>query len=147
MNVRKQNRPVEILHVEDSTLDAKLVHLALNDFSVEHRVHHVINGEQAMAFLGRQGKYENAPRPDLILLDLNLPVKSGRDVLAEIRSDPKLKSLVVVVLTSSECEEDIRACYQLNCNAYLTKPADIEDLMQTFKAIERLFLQVVAVRD
>ncbi|MEO8499026.1 MAG: response regulator [Planctomycetota bacterium] len=141
-NVRSRNRPIEILHVEDSRIDAKLAQLALSEFSVENRVHHVTDGGEAMAFLGRQGKYENAPRPDLILLDLNLPVKDGREVLAEVRSDPKLKSMVVIILSSSDCEEDILACYQLNCNAYLTKQMDIDDLMEAFKAVELLFLQV-----
>lgn len=140
--MRIWKRPVEILHVEDSKLDAQLAQLALNDFSVENRVHHVLNGDKAMAFLRQQGEFAKAPRPDLILLDLNLPIKHGSEVLAEIRGDPQLKPMVVVVLTSSEAEEDIRECYRLNCNAYLTKPLDMGELMEAFRAVERLFLQV-----
>ncbi len=140
--MRRRKRPVEILHVEDSKLDAQLAQLALDEFTVANHVHQVVNGEEAMAFLRRQGEYVDAPRPDLILLDLNLPIKDGREVLAEIRGDPQLKSMVVVVLTSSEAEEDIRECYELNCNAYLTKQLDVGELVETFHAIERLFLQV-----
>ncbi|MDP6556263.1 MAG: response regulator [Pirellulaceae bacterium] len=128
--------------MEDSPVDAKIACIALDRISTEHRVHRVANGDEAMAFLRRHGEYEDAPEPDLILLDLNLPIKDGREVLAEIRADPKLKSLVVVILTSSDCAEDVRACYQLNCNAYLTKRLKIGDLMETFKTIERFFFEV-----
>jgi CheY-like chemotaxis protein len=142
LNIRKRNRPIEILHVEDSNIDAQLTRIALKEISVEHRVHLVVDGDEAMEFLFQKGDYEDAPRPDLILLDLNLPAKDGHEVLAEIRADPTLKPLVVVVLTSSANEEDVSACYQLNCNAYLTKQMSVKDLIVSFEAISQFFFQV-----
>lgn len=136
-------RPVEILLVEDSPSDADLTVEALSDGKVLNNLHWVEDGTQALAFLRRQGKYSNAPRPDLILLDLNLPKKDGREVLAEIKADPQFKLIPVIVLTTSAAERDILKTYELNGNCYITKPIDLEQFISVVKLIEMFWLAVV----
>jgi CheY-like chemotaxis protein len=143
MNIHTPIKPVEILLVEDSPSDADLTEEALSDGKVLNNLHWVEDGVEAIAFLRRQGKYTNAPRPDLILLDLNLPKKDGRDVLAEIKADPSLKLIPVIVLTTSAAERDILKTYELNANCYITKPIDLEQFICVVKLIEQFWLALV----
>jgi chemotaxis family two-component system response regulator Rcp1 len=145
MTVTEANtgRPVEILLVEDNPGDVRLTMEALRDGKVRNRLHVVDDGEKAMAFLRRQGGYPTAPRPDVILLDLNLPRKDGREVLTEIKQDPDLKRIPVVVLTSSEAEQDILRAYNLHANCYITKPVDLEKFLAVVKSIEAFWLMIV----
>jgi len=143
MNFNTPIRAVEILLVEDSPSDADLTVEALGDGKVLNNLHWVEDGVEALAFLRRQGKYSDAPRPDLILLDLNLPKKDGRQVLAEIKVDPQLKLIPVVVLTTSAAERDILKTYELNANCYVTKPIDLEQFITVVKLIEMFWLAVV----
>jgi CheY-like chemotaxis protein len=143
MNFNTPIRAVEILLVEDSPSDADLTVEALGDGKVLNNLHWVEDGVEALAFLRRQGKYSDAPRPDLILLDLNLPKKDGRQVLAEIKVDPQLKLIPVVVLTTSAAERDIVKTYELNANCYVTKPLDLEQFIAVVKLIEMFWLAVV----
>ena len=143
MNFGTPIRAVEILLVEDSASDADLTEEALGEGKVLNHLHWVQDGVEALAFLHRQGKYSNAPRPDLILLDLNLPKKDGRDVLAQIKADPKLKLIPVVILTTSAAERDILRTYELNANCYVTKPIDLEQFMSVVKLIEEFWLALV----
>ena len=138
-------RPIEILLVEDSPTDAKLTKEALAAGKVDNNLHHVSDGVEAMAFLRRQGEYSDAPRPDLILLDLNMPRMDGRETLEEIRSDPDLKNLVIVVLTTSAEERDILAAYGLNSNMYITKPVDLDQFFQVVKDIDHFCFRVIAL--
>ena len=119
---------IDILLVEDNPGDADLAREALETSKVRNSLHVVGDGEAAMAFLRQQGKYTAAPRPDLVLLDLNLPKKDGREVLAEIKSDENLKCIPVVILTTSKAEEDILKTYNLHANCYISKPIDIDTL-------------------
>ncbi len=143
MNPNTPMRPVEILLVEDSPSDADLTVEALSDGKVLNNLHWVEDGVEALAFLRRQGKYNNAPRPDLILLDLNLPKKDGREVLAQIKVDPQLKLIPVVVLTTSAADRDIFKTYELNANCYVTKPIDLDQFICVVKLIEMFWLAVV----
>jgi CheY-like chemotaxis protein len=143
MNPNTPIRPVEILLVEDSPSDADLTVEALSDGKVLNNLHWVEDGVEALAFLRRQGKYNNAPRPDLILLDLNLPKKDGREVLAQIKVDPQLKLIPVVVLTTSAADRDIFKTYELNANCYVTKPIDLDQFISVVKLIETFWLAVV----
>ena len=143
MNPNTPMRPVEILLVEDSPSDADLTVEALSDGKVLNNLHWVEEGVEALAFLRRQGKYNNAPRPDLILLDLNLPKKDGREVLAQIKVDPQLKLIPVVVLTTSAADRDIFKTYELNANCYVTKPIDLDQFISVVKLIETFWLAVV----
>jgi CheY-like chemotaxis protein len=136
-------RPIEILLVEDSPSDTDLTVEALAAAKVTNRLSIVEDGVQAMEFLHRQGQYAQAPRPDLILLDLNLPRKDGREVLAEIRSDQKLTSIPVVVLTTSQAEQDVLRAYTLHANCYITKPVDFQQFLEVIEAIEGFWLSVV----
>jgi len=126
MQTHNRGEPIEILLVEDSPDDAALTVDALRSGRVHNRISVVDDGVEAMAFLRREGAYADAPRPDLVLLDLNLPRKDGSEVLAEIKADPDLSTIPVVVLTTSEAEEDILRSYKLHANAYVTKPVDFE---------------------
>ncbi|HEY9905851.1 MAG TPA: response regulator [Candidatus Sericytochromatia bacterium] len=143
MNFGTPIRAVEILLVEDSASDADLTEEALGEGKVLNHLHWVQDGVEALAFLHRQGKYSNAPRPDLILLDLNLPKKDGRDVLAQIKADPSLKLIPVVILTTSAAERDILRTYELNANCYVTKPIDLEQFISVVKLIEEFWLALV----
>lgn len=136
-------RPVEILLVEDNPGDVRLTRESLKDGKIHTRLNVVSDGEEALAFLYRRGPYATAPRPDLILLDLNLPRRSGREVLAEIKVDENLRRIPVVVLTSSEAEQDILASYDLNANCYITKPVDLEQFIRVVRSIEDFWLTVV----
>ena len=136
-------RPVEILLVEDNPGDVRLTQEALADAKVCNNLHVAGNGIEALAFLRREGTYADAPRPDLILLDLNLPKKDGREVLADVKADPSLRSIPVVVLTTSQAEEDILKAYSLNANCYITKPVDLGQFMRVVKSIESFWLTIV----
>ena len=140
-----QARPIQILLVEDSPSDAKLTLTALKLAKVANRVSHVEDGVQAMEFLRRQGNYGASQRPDLVLLDLNLPRKDGREVLAEMKSDPALSSIPVVVLTTSKAEEDIIRSYQLHANCYITKPVNFDRFLDVIQSIEQFWLSVVVL--
>jgi chemotaxis family two-component system response regulator Rcp1 len=137
------SKPVDILLVEDNPGDARLAIEALSESTVPNTVHAVRDGEEAMAFLHQEGKYASSPRPDIILLDLNLPKKDGREVLAEIKEDPDLKSIPVVVMTTSNAEDDIRKTYNLHVNCYVTKPVELDHFMKVIKSLEDFWLATV----
>ena len=143
MNVERDGRPIEILLVEDDPGDVVLIQEAFADNKVGNRLSVVGDGVEAMAFLRREGQYAEAPRPGLILLDLNLPRKDGREVLAEVKGDPELRSIPVVVLTTSEAEEDILRSYSLYANAYVTKPVDFDRFIEVVRQIDDFFVTVV----
>lgn len=134
---------IEILLVEDSLGDARLTIEALKENKFLNKIHHVIDGVEAIAFLYKQGQYSEVPRPDLILLDLNMPKMDGREVLEKIKQDDKLKSIPVVVLTTSQAEEDIIKSYDLNANCYISKPVDLDQFMEVIKSIKTFWLSVV----
>ena len=137
------NDPVRILLVEDNPGDARLAQEALKDSKVTNKLFHVEDGVEAMAFLRKQGKYADMPRPDLILLDLNMPKKDGREVLAEIKEDDDLKCIPVVILTVSKAEEDVLKAYDLHANCFITKPIDLSQFMKVVKSIEDFWLTIV----
>jgi len=139
----ESGRAIEILMVEDNPHDVRLTVEAFKDAKVSNNLSVVHDGEEALLFLRRQGGYQSAPRPDLILLDLNLPKISGREVLEEIKRDPALKRIPVVVLTTSENEKDILRAYELHVNAYITKPVDLDQFMKIVEAVEDFWLTVV----
>ncbi|HEY7426724.1 MAG TPA: response regulator [Gemmataceae bacterium] len=143
MSSTDYGRPIEILLVEDSPHDARLTIEALRDGKLRNNVRHVEEGEEAMAILRREGKEATSPRPDLILLDLNLPGMDGREVLQEIKEDPNLKRIPVVVMTTSRAERDILQAYNLHANCYVTKPVDIEQFIGAVKKIESFWFTVV----
>jgi CheY-like chemotaxis protein len=136
-------KSIEVLLVEDSPGDVRLTQEAIKDAKVHIKLHVVSDGAEAMAFLGREGKHANAPRPDLILLDLNLPKKDGREVLEEIKQSPALKSIPVVILTTSSSEVDILRSYLLHANCYITKPVGLEGFLKVVKSIDNFWLSVV----
>ena len=138
-------KPVHILLVEDSPSDVALTVEALKQGKVANRLSVVEDGVEAMEFLRQQNKYAKASTPDLIMLDLNLPRKDGREVLAEIKNDPRLKVIPVIVLTTSRSDRDILRSYQLNCNCYITKPVDFSQFIDVIKSIESFWLTVVAL--
>ena len=135
--------PIEVLLVEDSPGDVRLTREAFNDAKVHVNMHVAEDGIQAMAFLKREGKHCNAPRPDMILLDLNLPKKGGREVLEEIKESSALKSIPVVILTTSASEADILRSYLLHANCYITKPVDLNGFLKIVKSIDNFWLSVV----
>jgi len=137
------SKVVEILLIEDNVGDARLAKEALSDAKVRNNLSWVADGVEGIAFLRREGSYANAPRPDLILLDLNLPRKDGREVLSEIKSDDKFKRIPVVILTTSQAEEDILRAYHLNANCYISKPVDLDQFMKVVKTIEDFWLTIV----
>jgi chemotaxis family two-component system response regulator Rcp1 len=141
----ERNGPIEILLVEDNPGDVRLTKEALKEGKVYSNLHTVKDGVEAMEFLRREGKYKDVPRPDIILLDLNLPRKDGREVLEEIKSDEKLKRIPVVVLTTSKAEEDVLRTYNLHANCYVTKPVDLEKFMVVVKSIDVFWLTVVTL--
>jgi len=136
---------IQILLIEDSPSDAKLTITALKDAKVTNQLCHVEDGVLAMDFLRRKGEFSNAPRPDLILLDLNLPRKDGREVLKEIKEDPEFMHIPVVVLTTSQADQDILRSYQLHANCFITKPVNFEKFLQVIRAIENFWLTVVSL--
>ncbi len=135
--------PAEILLVEDNPGDVRLTKEALEEAKMLNTLNVAKDGIEAMAFLHREGKHANAPRPDLILLDLNLPGKDGREVLAEIKANDHLKSIPVVILTTSETEEDILKSYNLHANCYVVKPIDLDQFLEVVKTLQGFWLMVV----
>ena len=138
-------RPIEILLVEDSPSDTELTQEALREAKVRNHLSTVEDGVLAMDFLRRRGTFGNVARPDLIMLDLNLPRKDGRQVLAEIKEDPELKTIPVVVLTTSQAEQDVLHAYHLHANCYITKPVDFEQFLRAVRSIESFWLLVVTL--
>jgi CheY-like chemotaxis protein len=137
--------PVEILLVEDNPGDVRLTKEALKEGKVYSNLHWAKDGVEALEFLRRQGKFADAPRPDIILLDLNLPKKDGREVLSEIKNDENLKRIPVVILTTSKAEEDVLRSYQLHANCYVTKPVDLEKFIGVVESIDKFWLTVVTL--
>ena len=136
-------RQIEILLVEDSIDEAELTIQALSEGRVRNRVHWVEDGEEAMAFLRRQGRHAAAPRPDLVLLDLKLPRMSGQEVLLEIKQNPQWKRIPVVIMTSSDDEKDILSAYDRHANCYVTKPIDLDKFLEAVRSIEDFWLTLV----
>jgi CheY-like chemotaxis protein len=134
---------IDVLLVDDDPGDTLMIREAFEHNKVSNALASVADGVQAMQYLRREGQYANASRPDLILLDLNLPRKDGREVLAEIKSDPVLATIPVVVLTTSHAEEDVLRSYQLHANAYVTKPVDFERFIEVVRQIDEFFVTVV----
>ncbi len=138
-----ETKPVTILLVEDNPADVRLTQVALKEAEIENRMDVVGDGVAAIEYLRRRGSHAHASRPDLILLDLNLPKKDGREVLAEIKQDRELRTIPVVVLTTSRDDEDVLRCYQLHANCYVNKPVDLEQFLRTMKSIKEFWLTVV----
>lgn len=143
MNSQTTGQPIEILLVEDNPGDVRLTMEAFKDGKMQSKLHIARDGMEATAFLHREGKYADAPRPDLILLDLHLPKKDGYEVLAEIKEDPSLKQIPVVILTSSKAEEDVLKTYNLHANCYITKPIDFEQFIMVVKSIRDFWFTIV----
>jgi CheY-like chemotaxis protein len=140
-----QARPIEILLVEDSAADVELTREAMKGGKIANHLHRVEDGVEAMEFLARRGRYAGAPRPDLIMLDLNMPRKDGREVLAELKQDPALRTIPVVVLTTSSADEDVLRSYHLHANCYITKPVDFAQFLQVIRSVEHFWLTVVTL--
>jgi CheY-like chemotaxis protein len=136
-------RPVEVLLVEDNPGDVRLTREALREGKVQNNLNVMPDGVEALRYLRREGPYADAPRPDVILLDLNLPKKDGREVLEELKADPSLMNIPVVVLTSSQAEQDILRAYQLRANCYITKPVDLEQFIHVVQSIENFWFSIV----
>jgi two-component system, chemotaxis family, response regulator Rcp1 len=145
MNHEDHGRPIEILLVEDNPGDVRLTIEALREGKVLNRLTVARDGEEAMAALRREGRFANAGRPDIILLDLNLPKKDGREVLEEIKKDPALMIIPIVILTTSQDEQDILKSYKLHANCYITKPVDLPQFLTVVKAIEDFWFTVVVL--
>ncbi len=145
MNIGKSATPVEILLVEDNPGDVRLTQEVLREGKVRNTLRVAGDGEQALAMLRREGAHHDAPRPDVILLDLNLPKKDGRTVLAEIKNDPLLHRIPVVILTTSKAEEDVLKSYDLNANCYITKPVDLDQFIKVIRMIEDFWLTIVVL--
>jgi CheY-like chemotaxis protein len=143
MKVGEKSRPIEILLVEDSAGDVRLVKEALKENKFLNNLYVARDGVEAMKFLHQEGKYADAVRPDLILLDLNLPKKDGREVLAEVKGDEDLKRIPVVIMTVSEAEEDILKTYNLHANCYITKPIDLDQFIKVVRSVESFWLTIV----
>jgi len=141
----EQTRSVHILLVEDSPTDAGLAMEAFKDSKLLNNLAHVEDGTQAISYLRRENQYSDAPRPDLVLLDLNLPTKGGREVLKEIKADPDLKDIPVIVLTTSDDDQDILNSYELHANCYITKPVDFEKFVQIVRHIQDFWFSVVTL--
>ncbi len=143
MSVPEHVESIEVLLVEDDPGDVVLIQEAFEDNKVRNRLHCVSDGVDALRFLRRQDEFADAPRPDLILLDLNLPRKDGREVLAEVKTDEQLQQIPVVVLTTSKLEEDVLRSYKLHANAYVTKPVDFDRFIEVVRQIDEFFVTVV----
>jgi chemotaxis family two-component system response regulator Rcp1 len=143
MSPPRAAEPVQILLVEDSPGDIRLTREVLRDTKIANELHIVGDGEQAMAFLRCEGDYTGVQRPDLILLDLNLPRKDGREVLAELKDDPELHLIPVIVLTTSAVEQDVLRSYDLNAACYITKPIDLDEFVSVVRSIESFWLSIV----
>lgn len=140
---RGTGRPIEVLLVEDNPGDVRLTQEAFNEGKVRNNLHVVHDGVEALEFLRQLGNYSSAPTPDLVLLDLNLPKKDGRQVLGEMKSDPLLRRIPVVVLTTSQAETDILHSYDLHANCYISKPVDLEQFIDIVNTIEDFWLTIV----
>ncbi|MFP9193410.1 response regulator [Natronosalvus vescus] len=147
MSVADDIDPINILLVEDNPGDVRLTQEAFKDGRISNTLHVTRDGVEALDFCHQRGEYEDAPRPDLVLLDLNLPRKNGDVVLDELKSDPALKTIPVIVLTSSESHEDMIRSYKLHANAYLTKPVDPNEFIETIQTLELFWLSVVRLPD
>jgi CheY-like chemotaxis protein len=143
MTPKPAGQPIEVLLVEDDPGDVLLIQEAFADNKLLNNLNVVNDGEQALAYLRREGQYDHATRPDLVLLDLNLPRKDGREVLAEVKGDEALRTIPIVVLTTSEAEEDVLRSYQLHANAYVPKPVDFERFVAIVRQIDDFFVSVV----
>ncbi|WIV66524.1 response regulator [Natrialbaceae archaeon AArc-T1-2] len=139
----RRTTPAQILLVEDNPGDVRLTEEALAEGRIENDLHVVTDGVEALEFLERRGEHADAPRPDLVLLDLNLPRKNGDEVLEVMNDDPDLQRIPVIVLTSSKAEEDVISSYELCANAYLTKPVDPTEFIETIRAFEQFWLSIV----
>jgi two-component system, chemotaxis family, response regulator Rcp1 len=137
------SRSIEILLVEDNPGDVRLTREALREGKVRNNLYVAADGVEALRFLRREGEHADAARPDLVLLDLNLPKKDGRQVLQEIKNDPQLRTIPVVILTSSQAEQDICRAYDLHANAYVTKPVDLDQFITVVRSIESFWLTIV----
>ena len=142
-NYESSLHPIEILLVEDNPGDSRLAKEALKESKLKNNLYVAEDGVEAMNFLYKTGKYSKMPRPDLVILDLNLPKKDGREVLAEIKNDDNLKRIPVVILTISKAEEDILKTYNLHANCYVTKPLDLDQFMKVVRSIEDFWLTIV----
>jgi two-component system, chemotaxis family, response regulator Rcp1 len=142
---KRQSRPVEVLLVEDNPGDVRLTQEALKDGRVMVNLTVAADGVEALEILNRRGPYANTARPDLILLDLNLPRKNGREVLEEIKADEDLKRIPVIVMTTSKAEQDIYRVYNLNANCYITKPVDLDEFLNVVRSIEDFWLTIVTL--
>jgi len=143
MNQAGSGRGIEILLVEDNPGDVRLTQEALRDAKVRNTMHVAADGVEAMEFLRRQGKHADVPRPDLILLDLNMPRMDGREVLAAIKADPSLRRIPVVILTTSDDEKDVLKSYDLHANCYITKPVELPQFIEVVRSIEDFWLTIV----
>ncbi len=141
----KMARPIEILLIEDSPSDAALTLEALQEGKIANNLNRAADGVEALEFLRQQGRFAKSPRPDLIMLDLNLPKKDGREVLRELKNDPSLKLIPIIVLTTSRADKDILQSYELNANCYITKPVDFQQFIEVVKTIESFWLSVVTL--
>jgi two-component system, chemotaxis family, response regulator Rcp1 len=143
MSLSQSNQALDILLCEDNLGDVYIITNALQESQIKYNLNHVANGEAAMTYLQQQGDNLTVPRPDLVLLDLNLPKKTGLEVLQAIKSDPKLKAIPVIILTSSKAEQDILKCYQHYASCFVTKPFDFEEFASAIKKIENFWLDLV----
>ena len=143
MSTPDQVEIIDVLLVEDDPGDVLLIEEAFADNKVRNRLHTVADGVEALQFLRREGPYVDAPQPDLVLLDLNLPRKDGREVLAEVKADESLRHIPIVVLTTSKAEEDVLRSYKLHANAYVTKPVDFDRFIEVVRQIDEFFVTVV----
>lgn len=143
MSKDQLNRPVIILLVEDNEADIRLTREGIKEAKIKNDLHVVRDGEEALQFLRKKGEYQDVPTPDLVLLDLNLPKKDGRQVLEEIKTDEQLKFIPVVVLTSSQAEKDILESYSLHANCYVTKPMGLNQFVEVIKSIEDFWISIV----
>jgi CheY-like chemotaxis protein len=139
------SRPIEVLLVEDNPADVRLTEEAFKEGRVINHLNVVSDGVAAMQFLRREGQFEHAPRPDLILLDLNLPKKNGREVLQEIKSDPALRRIPVMILSTSKADQDLHKAYNLHANCYITKPVDLEQFLNVVRSIENFWFNIVTL--
>lgn len=140
-----QGKPVEILMIEDNPGDVRLTKEAMRANKVKNNMNIAVDGVEALAYLRREGKYSNAIKPNLIILDLNLPKKNGIEVVKEIKNDPQLKRIPVVILTTSKSEEDIIKSYNLHANCYITKPIDLDQFVNMVRSIEDFWLEIVTL--
>jgi len=138
-------RPIDILMVDDNPGDARLTQEALKEIDLPHRFHWLSDGEQAIAYLKREGAFGHAPRPDLVLLDLNLPCTDGREVLARVKSQPDLQDIPIIILTTSQAEDDIQRAYQLYANSYVKKPVSMDQFIAVMWSIKRFWCGIVTL--